>query len=244
MINLKDIIPSALYNITNANASIYKSRGNKLNKVTGYDIYGSGWDSSMAPIRVETAKKIQKAETLALKYGNRIKIYDSFRPWTVQRKVADAVKSNWFNGKVYCISNEFDSSKNTNGSYANCVTDSKGWFIAIAATNPGSHNIAKAIDVTLVTSDDNQEISTQTKMHELSGDSVPTKEKVNKYRGELALNYLFTNSGMYFLPSEWWHFEDISNTGYSSYYNELKCLGNPFSSNSYNCKVNQIKLAK
>ena len=244
MINLPDVIPSAIYNITNAKASIYKTRGNNLSGITGKDIYGSLWTSSMAPIRIETAKKIQKAETTALKYGNRIKIYDSFRPWTVQRKIADAVKSNWFNGKTYCISKEFDSSKNTNGRSVNCVTDSKGWFIAIAATNPGSHNIAKAIDVTLVTSDDNQEIATKTKMHELSGNSIPTTSAVNTYRGELALNYLFTNSGFYFLPSEWWHFEDVNNVGYSSYYNQIKCLGNPFVSNSYNCKVNQIKLAK
>ena len=244
MINLPDIIPSALYNITNAKASIYKTRGNNLSGVTGYDIYGTGWNSGMAPIRIETAKKIQKAETTALKYGNRIKIYDSFRPWTVQRKIANAVKTNWFNGKTYCISKEFDYSKNTNGRSVNCVTDSKGWFIAIAASNPSSHNIAKAIDVTLVTSDDNQEIATQTKMHELSGNSIPTSTAISKYRGELALNYLFTNAGFYFLPSEWWHFEDVSNTGYSSYYSQIKCLGNPMANNSYNCKVNQLKLAK
>ena len=81
-------------------------------------------------------------------------------------------------------------------------------------------------------------------MHELSGDSIPTKQQVDNNKGELALNYLFTNSGFMFLPSEWWHFEDKQNANYSQYSNQIKCLGNPYSNNKYNCKVNQIKLAQ
>lgn len=244
MINLSDVIPSALYNITNASSSIFKSRQYTLSGVTGKDIYGSAWKSSMAPIRIETAKKIQAVQTTAKKYGNKIKIYDSFRPWVVQRKVADAVKDSWFTGKGYTITSDFDSSKNTNGAGQIYIGDYKGWFIAIASSTPSSHNIAKAIDVTLVFSDDNQEIPTQSTMHELSGNSIPTKQKVDNNKGELALNYLFTNSGFKFLPSEWWHFEDTQNTNYSGYYSQLKCLGNPYANNKYNCKVNQIELAK
>ena len=243
MINLKDVIPSALYNITNASSSMFKSRSHDLSSVTGKDIYGSGWNSDMAPIRIETAKKIQKAQTAAKAHGNKIKIYDSFRPWTAQRKVANAVNSSWFTGKTYYITSDFDYSKNTNGYYQTYIGDYKGWFIAIASSKPSSHNVAKAIDTTMVFSDDNQEIPTQSKMHELSGNSIPTKAQVDSHKGELALNYLFTNSGFYFLPSEWWHFEDVKNVGYGNYYNQIKCLGNPYSSNAYNCKVNQLKLA-
>ena len=244
MINLPDVIPSVLYNITNASASIFKSRKYTLSGVTGEDIYGNDWKYSMAPIRIDTAKKIQAVSSLALQHGNKIKIYDSFRPWVVQRKVADAVKDDWFTGKGYTITSDFDSSKNTNGANQNYIADYKGWFIAIASSKPASHNLAKAIDVTLVFSDDNQEIPTQSSMHELSGDSIPTKQQVDNNKGELALNYLFTNSGFMFLPSEWWHFEDKQNANYSQYSNQIKCLGNPYSNNKYNCKVNQIKLAK
>ena len=244
MINLPDVIPSALYNITNASSSLFISRGHNLSKVTGYDIYGTYWHSNMAPIRIETAKKIQKAQSAALAHGNKIKIYDSFRPWVVQRKVADAVNSNWFTGKTYYITKDFDNKKNTNGYYQTYIGDYKGWFIASATSKPSSHNVAKAIDTTMVFSDDNQEIPTQSKMHELSGNSIPTQAAVDNNKGELALNYLFTNSGFYFLPSEWWHFEDANNTGYGNYYSQIKCLGNPYSSNKYKCKVNQIKLAK
>ena len=244
MINLPDVIPSALYNITNASSSLFISRGHNLSGVTGKDIYGTDWHSNMAPIRIETAKKIQKAQNAALAHGNKIKIYDSFRPWAVQRKVADAVNSNWFTGKTYYITKDFDNKKNTNGYYQTYIGDYKGWFIASATSNPSSHNVAKAIDTTMVFSDDNQEIPTQSKMHELSGNSIPTQAAVDNNKGELALNYLFTNSGFYFLPSEWWHFEDVNNTGYGNYYSQIKCLGNPYSSNKYKCKVNQIKLAK
>ena len=244
MINLPDVIPSALYNITNASSSLFISRGHNLSGVTGKDIYGTDWHSNMAPIRIETAKKIQKAQNAALAHGNKIKIYDSFRPWAVQRKVADAVNSNWFTGKTYYITKDFDNKKNTNGYYQTYIGDYKGWFIASATSKPSSHNVAKAIDTTMVFSDDNQEIPTQSKMHELSGNSIPTQAAVDSHKGELALNYLFTNSGFYFLPSEWWHFEDVNNTGYGNYYSQIKCLGNPYSSNKYKCKVNQIKLAK
>ena len=244
MINLPDVIPSALYNITNASSSLFISRGHNLSGVTGKDIYGTDWHSNMAPIRIETAKKIQKAQNAALAHGNKIKIYDSFRPWAVQRKVADAVNGNWFTGKTYYITKDFDNKKNTNGYYQTYIGDYKGWFIASATSKPSSHNVAKAIDTTMVFSDDNQEIPTQSKMHELSGNSIPTQAAVDNNKGELALNYLFTNSGFYFLPSEWWHFEDVNNTGYGNYYSQIKCLGNPYSSNKYKCKVNQIKLAK
>ena len=244
MINLPDVIPSALYNITNASSSLFISRGHNLSGVTGKDIYGTDWHSNMAPIRIETAKKIQKAQNAALAHGNKIKIYDSFRPWTVQRKVADAVNGNWFTGKTYYITKDFDNKKNTNGYYQTYIGDYKGWFIASATSKPSSHNVAKAIDTTMVFSDDNQEIPTQSKMHELSGNSIPSQAAVDNNKGELALNYLFTNSGFYFLPSEWWHFEDVNNTGYGNYYSQIKCLGNPYSSNKYKCKVNQIKLAK
>ena len=244
LINIPDVMPSVISNITNANASIYKSRKYNLSGITGKDIYGADWKYTMAPIRIDTTKKIQAVSSLALKYGNKLKIYDSFRPWIVQRKIADSVKSSWFTGKWYTITSDFDSSKNTNGPGATYISDSKGWFIAIASSAPSSHNLAKAIDVTLVFSDDNQEIPTQSSMHELSGNSIPTKQQVDSNKGELALNYLFTNNGFMFLPSEWWHFEDNQNAYYGSYNSQIKCLGNPFSSNKYNCKLNQLKLAK
>ena len=244
MINLPDVISrGAIYNITNASASIFKSRGNSLWGVTGYDIYGSKWSSNIAPVRIETAKKIQKAASLAEKHGNRIKIYDSFRPWSVQRKIADAVKADWFTGKTYSITSDFnkDKSRNTNGASVTSIADAKGWFIAIASTRPASHNLAKAIDVTLVTIDDNQDVPTQSKMHELSANSIPTKTGVDNNKAELALHNLFMDAGFYFLPSEWWHFEDQNNANYGKYYNEIKCLGSP--SALYGCSTNQIKKA-
>ena len=68
--------------------------------------------------------------------------------------------------------------------------------------------MAKAIDVTLVTSDDNSEIKMQSNMHELSRLSVPTDSNLQKYPAEIALNKLFVGVDFKFLLSEWWHFED------------------------------------
>ena len=134
----------------------------------------------------------------------RCKVYDAFRPWTIQKLVKNNLKDSNFSGKYYCVTNQFPNNKNSNGS-TRCLYEYKGWFIALRLS---SHNVAKAVDVSMVTKDDNQEISTQTPMHELSGWAIPTNTEVNKYPSEIAMNSLFTNSGFHYLISEWWHFED------------------------------------
>ena len=215
MINLPDVIPSAIYNISNASSSLFKSKNKTINKVTGKNLYGSnyswyqynprlGYKQYIVPLRLPTAKKFQVAQTNALRYGNKIKVYDAFRPWTIQKLVKDNLKDSNFSGKYYCVTNQFPNNKNSNGS-TRCLYEYKGWFIALRLS---SHNVAKAVDVSMVTKDDNQEISTQTPMHELSGWAIPTNTEVNKYPSEIAMNSLFTNSGFHYLISEWWHFED------------------------------------
>lgn len=240
MINLPDVIPSIVYDITNANSSIFKNKTNSIKNVTKKNLYGSnyswytynprlGYKQYIVPLRIPTAKKVQMAQTNAQKYGNKVKVYDAFRPWKAQKTIANAINPNWFTGKTYCVTSKFDSTKNSNGS-TKCIQDYKGWYIALSLS---SHNVAKAVDVTLVNSDDNQEIATQSLMHELSSMSVPTEEKVNKYVGELALNSLFINSGFKYLISEWWHFEDVNRQPVSGVEN----LG-------ADTKTNHLQLAK
>lgn len=240
MINLPDVIPSIVYDITNANSSIFKNKTNNIKNITKKNLYGSnyswytynprlGYKQYIVPLRIPTAKKVQMAQTNAQKYGNKVKVYDAFRPWQAQKTIANAINQNWFTGKTYCVTSKFDSTKNSNGS-TKCIQDYKGWYIALSLS---SHNLAKAVDVTLVNSDDNQEIATQSLMHELSSMSVPTETQVNKYLGELSLNYLFTNSGFKYLISEWWHFEDVNRQSISGVEN----LG-------ADTKANHLQLAK
>ena len=216
MINLPDVIPSMIYDITNAYSSMYKNKSNYISNVTGKNLYGSnytwykynprlGYKEYLAPMRLPSAKKLQEAQTNALKYGNKIKIYDAFRPWSIQMVVKNNLKDSNFKGTRYCVTNKFLSSKNSNGS-TRCLYEYKGWFIALKLS---SHNVGKAVDVSIVSSDDNADIPTQTAMHELSGWAVPTDAKVNQYPGEIAMNSLFTNAGFNYLISEWWHFEDV-----------------------------------
>ena len=215
MINLPDVIPSMIYDITNAYSSVYKNKNNSISNVTGKNLYGSnytwykynprlGYKEYLAPMRLPSAKKLQEAQSNALKYGNKIKIYDAFRPWSIQMVVKNNLKDSNFKGTRYCVTNKFPANKNSNGS-TRCLYEYKGWFIALKLS---SHNVGKAVDVSIVNSDDNADIPTQTAMHELSGWAVPTEAKVNQYPGEIAMNSLFTNAGFNYLISEWWHFED------------------------------------
>ena len=96
MINLPDVIPSIIYNITNASSSIYKSSGFNLPDVTGNQLYSTGKvmnnkigrEEYPCPILYSTAKKIAVAQTSALKDGYCLKIYDSYRPHSVSILIA------------------------------------------------------------------------------------------------------------------------------------------------------------
>lgn len=198
-INLPDVIPDAVYKITNASHSIYKSAGKKISGVTGENLYGYtkkynakiGKNTYYAPLLYPVAKQLQKAYNIARKQGYNLKIYDTYRPYDVSVKINRSFRNLYNSSKSVKKMINYDKS----GQYWGPT-----WFLANSVSR---HNRATALDLTL-TDENNKELSAQTPMHTLDTRSL------RKYNNAVAkkLSSIMTSSGFETLKSEWWHFQE------------------------------------
>lgn len=236
-INLPDVLPSIIYNITNSEKSLFKSSYIDIPEVTGeklYDtyLYNERLNKSeyAAPVLYSMAKKIASIQKQARENGDTLVIYETFRPWFTQMKVA----TNTIN------------LMNSNPTVANGINESPwytDWFIGTTTSN---HQKGFAIDVSLAQITETKEKTTgdykytivtkyteyqmPTQMHELSVKaakyvipvSVSSRDawRYATYRdtmtdGAKKLHDYCTNNGLTPLSSEWWHFND-----WDSYSNE------------------------
>ena len=210
MIDLADVCPDILFEITNASSSIFVSSGYPLDGITGQKLYSRGkvWHSKigreeyLVPIRYDAAQKIASVQLLASFDGYTLKIYDAYRPRSVTMNVRDALNR-------LCQSNSYVlQNVNTapNGSYWG-----QGWFLA---QSQSSHNFGAAIDVTLAWADTGEELAMPSPMHELSTAAVkyssPGSYIYASTMNETAimLDRYMEMAGMGTLASEWWHFQD------------------------------------
>lgn len=231
MINLPDVLPSIIYDDTNSYSSIFMSSGKKLPNITGKALYNVYTNNErldkkefIMPIMYATAKRIAKAQQLALANNQSLKIYETFRPYQTQKNVASS------------LTQLINSDKTVkNGIYTNGWN--KSWFIAQVLSN---HQRGIALDVSLVDIEKSkyikignytcleiteyEECEMPTKMHELSAKAVTFKYGVDTqsktawknvpYAESMTtsaktLQNYFTKSGMYPISSEWWHFNDL-----------------------------------
>ena len=215
MINLSDYIPSIIYNITNASSSIYVSSGYEIDNVTGEKLYQAGKvynerlrkDEYIVPVMYSFANKILKAQTTLLDDGYTLKIYDSYRPYSVTKKIYNELSILYNSNKIV--------RKNINKSITNNSSWGQSWFLA---KNLSTHNTGSAIDVTLAYSDTKEEVEMPTAMHELSSKAVKYQsassttysKEVKKNPAAIKLDKVMTKSGMQTLKSEWWHFQENS----------------------------------
>ncbi|MDR2166305.1 MAG: hypothetical protein LBE35_00465, partial [Clostridiales bacterium] len=98
-INLPDIIPSIIYNISNAAISVKVSSGYGIPTITGRQLYHARSFNSrldreefIVPILYSTAFKVYAAQQNALNDGNALVIYEAFRPRSTQRAVAENLR--------------------------------------------------------------------------------------------------------------------------------------------------------
>lgn len=190
LINLPDIMQKEVqYEITNAKSSIYNIHGNKIPNVSREKLYTKMGEDLKVPLMYYTAMRLYLAEEKALNQNLTLKIYDTYRPYSVTKYlyentllVADKYKE-YFNAVV----NNFEYSQR--------------WFLA---ENASSHNYGVALDLTLVDLSTGKELEMQTKIHDLSVYSVID------YNNENAkiLAKIMTKQGFSTLRSEWWHFQD------------------------------------
>ena len=178
----------------------------------------------LMPVIYSMAKKICTAQQKALKQGNSLIIYEAFRPYAVQQKVSNSLKTlSESDQEVY------------NGIYVSGWGE--GWFIAKKLSN---HQRGVAIDVSLAKINSSQishignysytkisdytEYTMPTQMHELSiiattfkygvsslsktdWQNVPLSDYMNE--NSILLQKYCTDSGLSPLASEWWHFNDL-----------------------------------
>lgn len=95
LLNLPDVLPSIIFNCTNTYAAIYRSSEKAIPEITGKQLYHSrGYntrlqkDSYIVPVLYPMSKKIAQAQKNALSQGDTLLVYEGFRPYTVQEKVA------------------------------------------------------------------------------------------------------------------------------------------------------------
>ncbi|MGE5455807.1 MAG: M15 family metallopeptidase [Ignavibacteriales bacterium] len=231
MINLPDVIPSIVYEDTNSYKSLFISSGHELSGITNeklYDVlmYNERFDKEKfaMPVLYAMAKKISKAQQLALRNGDSLKIYETFRPYEVQMKVANSFS--------ILTANNSDIYNDINSNGWGAV-----WFIVGGLS---THQIGVAMDTSLVKVDrytikemgkykyiemvDYTEYTMPTRIHDLTSKSAVFKYGVmsdskTAWKGAplsptitvdaIKLQNYCTNAGLTPLASEWWHFNDL-----------------------------------
>ncbi len=231
MVNLPDVVPSIVYNDTNAYSSLFRASELEIKGITGEKLYDAkafnprlNRDEFIMPVLIPMAKKICAAQQSALKFGRTLVVYEAYRPHETQMTVASAVKSM---AKVNPTVN-----KNLNDGQWSTT-----WFIATSLSN---HQMGFAFDVSLgnVTRYEKTTVGKYTfnrvtaynkclmptEMHELSIKAInyqypySSTKKTGWQNIPLAatmtedaklLRYFCTGAGLTPLASEWWHFNDL-----------------------------------
>lgn len=221
-INLPDVIPSIVYNISNADSSLFKSQEKDIPDITGEKLFEArdfnarlGEEEFIVPVLYKMAKKIGNAQHIANQHGDTLVIYEGFRPMAAQQKVGD---------QLLILMDEDPQVKHG-------VSDSPWsivWFIARSVSN---HQKGSAIDVTIARIEESEEreiagltysrtkdyteYTMPTAMHELSNRAVLyTSPGSNTYAPGInnaakRLQNICRKAGMSSLASEWWHFNDL-----------------------------------
>lgn len=231
LINLCDIMPSIVYNITNATSSIMTTSFKNIPNITGHKLYNAKFfnerfevETYVVPVLYNMAIKIARIQKEALSNNETLIIYEAFRPFEVQKKIS------------YNLQALADKDFEVLAGITNDIWDIS-WFISMRTSK---HQMGLAIDVSLgkviratnhsLTKynykiiNEYEEYTMPTPIHELSQKSVifssPVKsdskelwkkasfsENTNEF--SLKLFTYCTNGGLTPLASEWWHFNDL-----------------------------------
>jgi len=251
-INLPDIVPSVVFDITNAYSSLKRSSSYEIPNITGYTLYEAwafnyrlGRYEFIVPVLYSTGRRIFEAQQAALADGNTIIIYEAFRPRTTQQSVVSNLRD------------LMDSNARVRRNI-NAPPWGLNWFIATGVSN---HQRGVAIDAGLgrivsyetrmsgifsythVTAVERFVMPTQ--MHELSPQAVAFSRPVSSTspdawrtimpaysmtEGAMLLQYYLTNAGFTPLASEWWHFNDLEGARIA---NEIGIRGEFFTTTVY-----------
>ena len=221
-INLPDVIPSMVFNITNAYASLKRSGPYDIPGITNERLYlafafNQRFNEGMfiVPALYATARRLNFVQQSALAAGETIVMYEAFRPYHTQQSVVRATTS-------LMGQNEYVRAA------LNTPPWSPTWFISHGTSH---HQRGAAVDVNLarVVSYEIRftgsfayryitnyvEHVMPTALHDLHpaaatftgpGTGIIADSMTE---GALTLQRLFVQAGFSPLASEWWHFNDI-----------------------------------
>jgi len=221
-INLPDVIPSIVYNVSNAVSSEFRSSGFDLPGITQNNLYPAysfnerlGRGEFIVPGSYALARALFAVQQIALSNDETLIVYEVFRPMETQRAVAGALNrlmnrnDDDFNEVVY-----------------RAIADSQfsvGNFISQGRSN---HQLGAAIDVTIGIVDEREiirsgdysfhrvkfhsRVEEPSPMHELSPLAVlpgrDSQAATGIYDGIWRMRSYFEQMGFTPIPSEWWHF--------------------------------------
>jgi len=233
LINLPNVVPSMIYNDTNAYSSVFVSSGKNIPGITGKALYQAKTDNPrlgrrefLMPVLYTMAKNVCRAQQNALAEGNTLVLYEGFRPYTAQMAVVRGLSA---------------LARKDGDVNAGISTKpwSISWFIATGASN---HQQGYAMDVSLakvtkahaariggysyVQVDEYEEYAMPTPIHELSMAAATYTKPVAIFsdtawrkatlapamaanQPALALQRYCTSAKLTPLASEWWHFNDL-----------------------------------
>ncbi|MCL2604063.1 MAG: SH3 domain-containing protein [Defluviitaleaceae bacterium] len=230
-INLPDVLPSIIYNISNADRSLFRSSGFMLDGITDMRLYSAkafnerlGREEFIVPGMYPMARALHTVQQIALGRGDTLVIYEVYRPRSTQQSVVDAMNVLMRNNIM----------ANT------AISDSPwtlSWFISTGVSN---HQRAAAVDTSLARVHDTEIlqagdysylritnytlIDTGTRMHELSPASAIVNRPIGitasqilggnldltgaaVTTGIVRMQFYFASAGFNPLASEWWHFD-------------------------------------
>jgi len=231
MINLPDVIPSIVYNNTNAYMSVVRAGGKDIPNITGHTLYsyssavdrhyGKAYNERLQdyeyiiPVLYSMAKRIRTAQQYALSNGDTLIIYEGFRPWDVQQLISRELK------RLADSDSEVRKGLTTS-------PWSMGWFVASGTSN---HQLGYAIDTSLgkvIIEDERSSGDYKYKKVQAYEYDMPTDIQDGSIASAVytsPTSYVLTaamkaneparnlqkycmDAGLSPLPSEWWHFND------------------------------------
>ena len=220
LINMPDVIPSIIYDVTNARASVMRSSNVDIPNITGQRLHSGrvnnprlGAQEYIVPVLYSTARAVQTAQNAARAQGYTIIMNESFRPRDVQRNVVTNLEA--LAAANPTVAAGFAAPWNMN------------WFISSDTSRVSNHQIAAAVDVSLgrVTDEQSHTVGSlsfttlsatplpmPTQMHELSRLAIvhttPTSGVLapTMTSDAITMQNIMISAGFSVLASEWWHF--------------------------------------
>ncbi|MCL2387676.1 MAG: SH3 domain-containing protein [Defluviitaleaceae bacterium] len=231
-INLPDVLPSIIYNNTNATASVFSSSGFFLPGVTGYQLYQAraynprlGREEYIVPAMYALAQALFIVQQAALSNNETIIIYEVYRPHSAQRNVATSLN-------LLMADNAFvrDAIVYSPWSVGNFISQGvsnhqRGAAVDASIATVNEMEIAQIGEFSYLRITSYSRMHAGSAMHELSpwsavvdspggvsasavlAGTVRWSEAVTD--GVINMQRYFAAAGFRPLSSEWWHFDHV-----------------------------------